>query len=582
MMLPPELPPDDTLSRKRPFSSSFSAPLPVSPGSNHLKESDAKKMKLQMTIVDESIPQLSTSTLTTPHKLTSQRSVPAFLHKLFNMVNDPSTDHLIRWSAEGTSFLGHEEFARTVLPRFYKHNTFASFVRQLNMYDFHKIPHVKQGVLVNQDNSNNEIWEFSNSHFQRSRPDLLVLVTRKRNRDRDETDSEQINLNGLLKEIIAIKKHQNNITADLSNLRRDNEIIWQEALSSREKHQKHQEVIAKILQFLTIVFSNEQLAFCASQSLEQHQQQKSYLTEEKDINGNSIFTEKNEGKGKSVLVSSPDHYHNLANESNLFGMNEQMFYHARSAEAISHNIDQLEHNVETLAAQLGINSSLVSDNLADFCSQAQTSHTIINSTYKNNRNPRTDTYESTSGFSQQHEQQMMNPTAWFFGDYVKSIEQYPTTSTLTLEQNNNLTPSIRSTSPVANMQTSNPSSPVAINAISTSLTGAANNTAYEISHKQKLYDQATMLQPHQGPSPHHCYTTAATTAAATAVLTAVKSTNKQFQQSNLPSFLSSHSFVKHSSQPNIHLHYAPHAKRHSPAVDTTEYEQTSEDDTIVY
>lgn len=265
-------------------------------------------------------------------------------------------------------------------------------------------------------------------------------------------------------------------------------------------------------------------------------------------------------------------------------MNEQMFDHARSAEAISHNIDQLEHNVETLAAQLGINSSLVSDNFADFCSQAQTSHTVINSIYKNNRNPRTDTYESTSEFSQQHEHQMMNPTTWFFGDYVKSIEQYPTTSTLTLEQNNSLTPSIRSTSPVANMQTSNPSSPIAINAISTSLMGAANNTAYEISHKQKLYDQATMLQPHQGPFPYHCYTTAATTAAATAVLTAVKSTNKQFQQSNLPPFLSSHSFVKHSSQPNIHLHYAPHAKRHSPAVNTTEYEQTSEheDDTIVY
>ncbi|ORE19177.1 hypothetical protein BCV71DRAFT_178091 [Rhizopus microsporus] len=540
-----------------------------------------------MPIVDESIPQLSTSTLTTPHKLTSQRSVPAFLHKLFNMVNDPSTDHLIRWSAEGTSFLveGHEEFARTVLPRFYKHNTFASFVRQLNMYDFHKIPHVKQGVLINRDNSNNEIWEFSNSHFQRSRPDLLVLVTRKRNRDRDETDSEQVNLNGLLKEIIAIKKHQNNITADLSNLRRDNEIIWQEVLSSREKHQKHQEVIAKILQFLTIVFSNEQLAFCASQSLEQHQQQqKSYLTEEKDIDGNTFFIKKDEGKGKSVLVSSPDHYHNLVNESNLLGMNEQMFYHARSAEAISHNIDQLEHNVETLAAQLGINSSLVSDNFADFCSQAQTNHTVINSAYKNNRNLRTDTYESISDFSQQHEQQVMNPTTWFFGDYVKSIEQYPTTSTLMLEQNNNLTPSIRSTSPVANMQTSNPSSPIAINTIPTSLTGATNNTTYEISHKQKLYDQATMLQPHQEPFPQHCYTTVATTATPTAVLTAVKSTNKQFQQSNLPPFLTSHPFVKHSGQPNIHPHYAPHAKCHSPVVDTIEYEQTSEheDDTIVY
>ncbi|CEG78639.1 Putative Heat shock transcription factor, other eukaryote [Rhizopus microsporus] len=68
-------------------------------------------------------------------RLTAQRSVPAFLNKLYNMVSDASTDSLIRWSTDGNSFIveRHEEFAKKVLPRFYKHNTFASFVRQLNM-----------------------------------------------------------------------------------------------------------------------------------------------------------------------------------------------------------------------------------------------------------------------------------------------------------------------------------------------------------------------------------------------------------------------------------------------------------------
>ncbi|GAA5916759.1 hypothetical protein JCM5296_002136, partial [Sporobolomyces johnsonii] len=72
---------------------------------------------------------------TKPNKTTA-RSVPAFLNKLFTMVSDPATDDLIRWSDDGDSFFvpSADRFGKELLPRFFKHSNFGSFVRQLNMY----------------------------------------------------------------------------------------------------------------------------------------------------------------------------------------------------------------------------------------------------------------------------------------------------------------------------------------------------------------------------------------------------------------------------------------------------------------
>lgn len=161
------------------------------------------------------------------------------------------------WSPDGNSFIveNHELFAKTVLPRYYKHNTFASFVRQLNMYDFHKVPTVQQGVLY--PDNERELWEFSHENFRRNRPDLLLLVSRKRNKDKDNGDNDHVTLASLVKDIASIRKHQSAISSDLRTLQRDNSYLWQESLAAREKHQLHKEVIEKILQFLTTVFSSE-------------------------------------------------------------------------------------------------------------------------------------------------------------------------------------------------------------------------------------------------------------------------------------------------------------------------------------
>ncbi|GAA5899715.1 hypothetical protein JCM8208_004544 [Rhodotorula glutinis] len=104
----------------------------------------------------------------------------AFVH---NMVDTPALQNLISWSADGKSFLVYspEEFARTVLPQFFKHSNFASFLRQLNFYSWSKVNDVlgSNQPTLKPDGTPVQAWEFRNPNFQRGRPDLLARIKRK-------------------------------------------------------------------------------------------------------------------------------------------------------------------------------------------------------------------------------------------------------------------------------------------------------------------------------------------------------------------------------------------------------------------
>jgi len=57
------------------------------------------------------------------------------------MLEDPNFQHVVSWGPGGDCFVVKDmnEFTKSILPRMFKHSNFASFVRQLNKYDFHKV-----------------------------------------------------------------------------------------------------------------------------------------------------------------------------------------------------------------------------------------------------------------------------------------------------------------------------------------------------------------------------------------------------------------------------------------------------------
>eukprot|EP00300_Choanocystis_sp_HF-7_P030681 c39571_g1_i1.p1 GENE.c39571_g1_i1~~c39571_g1_i1.p1 ORF type:complete len:271 (+),score=57.97 c39571_g1_i1:76-813(+) len=175
--------------------------------------------------------------------------IPAFLTKTFDIVSDPTSDHIISWSPSGLSFIIHNtaDFLAHIVPKQFKHNNLASFVRQLNIYGFQKV-------------GNKHVCEFRHDLFRAKERHLLAQIKRKTPTKRmhlQDDDPSQKN-ETILTELLQLKQRQDLLEMNLVQAMNTNDSLWNDLVACKQQQREIQDNLQKTLYFLMTVYANDE------------------------------------------------------------------------------------------------------------------------------------------------------------------------------------------------------------------------------------------------------------------------------------------------------------------------------------
>ena len=182
----------------------------------------------------------------------------SFLSKLYDILSDITYNEIIHWDTDGKRIIITDviNLCNTILPKFYKHHNYSSFVRQLNMYGFHKSKGIiKSGEGYEHDKITKNSTKEEITLMSRQNKKMKILIDYINSNQKEDSNDNYILTNGNEDDVLKYlyEKNEENVQnslvlkKEMEELKKENNQLNQEIIMFKSILNSHKLILEKIL-----------------------------------------------------------------------------------------------------------------------------------------------------------------------------------------------------------------------------------------------------------------------------------------------------------------------------------------------